>query len=95
MDDFEVSHDHARTMLLERLMVRYETNPDTTILLAFTDIAARRIIERDKADLLVQTEDLLRQKGVLLQEMEHQVANSLQIIASILLLKAKAHPPQR
>jgi two-component sensor histidine kinase len=94
MDDFEVEHDFPklgqRTMLLNARMVVYETTPDTTILLAFTDITARRLIERERAELLAQTEDLLRQKRVLLQEMEHRVANSLQIIASILLLKAKA-----
>ncbi len=50
----------------------------------------RRTDEREKADLLKQTEELLRQKHVLLQEMEHRVANSLQIIASILMLKARA-----
>jgi two-component sensor histidine kinase len=32
---------------------------------------------------------LLRQKQTLLQEMQHRVANSLQIIASILMLKAR------
>jgi two-component sensor histidine kinase len=32
---------------------------------------------------------LLRQKDVLLRELEHRVANSLQIIASILMLKAR------
>jgi two-component sensor histidine kinase len=94
MDDFQVEHDFPglgrRTMLLNARMVRYEVSPDTTILLAFTDVTARRIIEREQAALLEQTEDLLRQKRVLLQEMEHRVANSLQIIASILLLKAKA-----
>src|SRR5205823_1687427 len=36
-----------------------------------------------------QTEELVRQKQTLLQEMEHRVANSLQIIASILMMKAK------
>lgn len=94
MDDFEVSHDFPglgrRTMLLNARMVLYETTKDRTILLAFTDITARRLVERERAELLTQTEDLLRQKRVLLQEMEHRVANSLQIIASILLLKAKA-----
>ena len=35
-------------------------------------------------------EALLRKKQVLLQEMEHRVANSLQIIASILMIKARA-----
>jgi two-component sensor histidine kinase len=36
-----------------------------------------------------ETKELLQQKEVLLQEMQHRVANSLQIIASILLLKAR------
>lgn len=94
MDDFEVEHDFPgvgrRTMLLNARRVVYETSPDTTILLAFTDVTARRAVERELAVLLTQTEDLLLQKQVMLQEMEHRVANSLQIIASILLLKAKA-----
>ena len=108
MNDFEVTHDFPgvgpRTMLLNARMVVYETNPETTLLLAFTDITARRVVEREKAELLALTERLLQEKAdlltrserllnrnkVMLQEMEHRVANSLQIIASILLLKAKA-----
>jgi chemotaxis protein methyltransferase CheR len=94
MDRFEVDHDFPgvgrRTMLLNARKVIYETSTNTTILLAFTDITARRIIEREKADLLEKTEELLRQKQMLLEEMQHRVANSLQIIASILLIKARA-----
>jgi two-component sensor histidine kinase len=94
MDAFEVIHDFPdlgrRIMLLNARKVRYDTSPDTTILLAFTDVTDRRRIEAEKEELLVRTEDLLLQKQVLLQEMEHRVANSLQIIASILLLKARA-----
>ncbi|MDI6624404.1 MAG: histidine kinase dimerization/phosphoacceptor domain -containing protein [Brevundimonas sp.] len=94
MDGFEVEHDFPgvgrRTMLLNARKVIYETLADSTILLAFTDITARRAVERDLADLLEHTEELLRQKQVLLQEMQHRVANSLQIIASILLIKARA-----
>lgn len=94
MDGFEVQHDFPglgrRIMLLNARNVLYETSSDTTILLAFTDITARRLIEREKEDLLERTEDLLRQKQVLLQEMQHRVANSLQIISSILMLKARA-----
>ena len=42
----------------------------------------RRAVEREK-------DDLLREKEMLLEEMRHRIANSLQIIASILLLKAR------
>ncbi|MES2341308.1 MAG: histidine kinase dimerization/phosphoacceptor domain -containing protein [Pseudomonadota bacterium] len=94
MDGFEVEHDFPglghRNMLLNARKVIYQRSSDTTILLAFTDITARRLIEREKAELLERTEDLLGQKQVLLQEMQHRVANSLQIIASILMLKARA-----
>jgi two-component sensor histidine kinase len=94
MDGFEVDHDFPgvgrRSMLLNARKVIYETSSNSTILLAFTDVTARRTVERELADLLEHTEELLRQKQVLLQEMQHRVANSLQIIASILLIKARA-----
>jgi len=54
----------------------------TLRLLAIEDITQRRDAEREK-------DGLLRQKEMLLQEMQHRVANSLQIIASILMLKAR------
>ena len=94
MDGFEVDHDFPglgrRTMLLNARNVVYATSSNSTILLAFTDITARRLVERERQELLERTEELLRQKKVLLQEMQHRVANSLQIIASILMLKARA-----
>jgi len=94
MDGFEVEHDFPgvgrKTMLLNARKVLYEDSSASTILLAFRDVTARRVIEHEKADLLERTEELLRQKQVLLQEMEHRVANSLSIIAAILLLKARA-----
>lgn len=94
MDGFEVDYNFPtighRTMLLNARKVIYDHSNATTILLAFTDITARRLIEREKEELLERTEDLLRQKDVLLREMEHRVANSLQIIASILLIKARS-----
>ena len=93
MDGFEVTHDFPglghRTMLLNARKVLYDTSADIAILLAFTDVTDRRAIERTKDDLHERTEELLRQKQTLLQEMEHRVANSLQIIASILMLKAR------
>jgi two-component sensor histidine kinase len=47
------------------------------------DVTRRREADHEK-------DELLQAKEILLQEMQHRVANSLQIIASILLLKARA-----
>lgn len=94
MDGFEVEHDFPnvgrRTMLLNARKVIYEDSTNSTILLAFMDVTARRIVEREKEVLQTRTDELLRQKQMLLEEMQHRVANSLQIIASILMLKARA-----
>jgi PAS domain S-box-containing protein len=71
-----------RVMLLNARKVFYEKGAHSTVLLAFEDITDRRAIER-------QVQELLREKDMLLDEMQHRVANSLQIIASILLIKAR------
>jgi two-component sensor histidine kinase len=60
------------------------------ILLGFEDITEQRAIELEKAALQTKTDDLLLQKEMLLREMQHRIVNSLQIIASILMLKARA-----
>ncbi len=71
-----------RTMLLNVRKVFYEKGTHSTVLLAFEDITDRRAVDR-------QLEELMREKDMLLEEMQHRVANSLQIIASILLIKAR------
>lgn len=65
-----IAKDHAT-------IERYEVHRDfprvgthTTTLLAFEDIADRRAIEE-------RVQELLREKDMLLQEMQHRVANSL------------------
>lgn len=94
MDGFEVEHDFPaigrKIMLLNARTVTYAGKDTTNILLAFQDITLRRQIEQEKAALNAQTEHLLAQQRILFQEMQHRVANSLQIIASILTLKAGA-----
>jgi chemotaxis protein methyltransferase CheR len=73
---------HIRSAALE--------NDRGTIVLGIEDVTERRAIERERAELQRRTDDLLRQKEMLLAEMEHRILNSLQIISSILMLKARS-----
>ena len=86
VEAYEVEHEFQtigrRVMLLNARQVFDEDGSATALLLAIEDVTQRRDTEREK-------DELLRQKEMLLQEMQHRVANSLQIIASILLLKAR------
>jgi len=86
MEGYEVEHEFPglgrRTMCLNARQVFYEGGTNTTILLGMEDITDRRNLEREK-------DELLQQKEVLMEELQHRVANSLQIIASILLMKAR------
>jgi hypothetical protein len=64
-------------MCLNARHVSYKGGAGTTILLGIEDVTERRVLEREK-------DELLRQKDVLLEELQHRIANSLQIIASII-----------
>jgi two-component sensor histidine kinase len=88
MEDYEVDHDFPdighRTMLLNARKVFYEASSHANIiLLGIEDVTGKRAVEREK-------DELLQLKDVLLDEMQHRVANSLQIIASIIMLKARS-----
>jgi PAS domain S-box-containing protein len=86
VEGYEVNRDFPRIgrriMLLNARKVFYEKGSHTTTLLAFEDVTHRRGIEE-------KVQELLREKDMLLREIQHRVANSLQIIASILLIKAR------
>jgi two-component sensor histidine kinase len=86
MDAYEIEREFfglgRRVMLLNARKMFYLGSFHDTILLAIEDVTERRAKERE-------LRDFLHQKDVLLQEMRHRVANSLQIIASILLIKAR------
>jgi chemotaxis protein methyltransferase CheR len=79
-----------RIFLLHARKVLGTDDGHALILLGFEDITERRAIEHEKELLKIQADDLLKQKEVLLAEMQHRIVNSLQIIASILMLKARA-----
>ena len=94
MEDYEVEHEFPdigrRTMLLNARKVLYVGNPHTTLLLGIEDVTARRALEREREDLLQEKDTLLREKDILLEELQHRVANSLQIIAAIILMKSRS-----
>jgi chemotaxis protein methyltransferase CheR len=86
MEGYEVEHEFpglgSRTMCLNARQVFYEGGAGMTILLGMEDITERRILEREK-------DELLQQKDTLLEELQHRISNSLQIVASIILMKAR------
>ena len=86
VESYEVEHEFPsigrRVMFLNARRVFADDGSASAILLAIEDVTRRREAEREK-------DELLQQKEILLQEMQHRVANSLQIIASILMLKAR------
>ena len=94
IEGFEVACEFPRIgrriLLLNAHRTPCEDRLRTTILLGFEDVTERRDVEREKERLQTQTNDLLQQKGILLAELQHRIVNSLQIIASILMLKARA-----
>jgi two-component sensor histidine kinase len=93
IDDFHFTHDFPRiglrNFLLHVRRVQYDERNHTTILLGFEDVTDRQAIEAEKERLQAKTDELLKKERILLEEMQHRIVNSLQIIASILMLKAR------
>lgn len=84
VEGYEVEHNFEklgpRTMIINAREIRFD-NRRKNMLLSISDITVERDTARDK-------ERLMLQKDTLLKEMRHRIANSLQLIASIILLKA-------
>jgi two-component sensor histidine kinase len=77
VEGYEVEHDFdhlgKRTMVINAREIDYD-NGQKKMLLTIQDVTER--------------EALMKQKDTLLKEMRHRIANSLQLIASVILLKA-------
>ncbi|MDB5432221.1 MAG: signal transduction histidine kinase [Caulobacter sp.] len=71
-----------RRLSINAQLLEYDLDAAPRLLVTVSDVTEARIAERLK-------DDLLREKSVLLQEVQHRVANSLQIIASVLLQSAR------
>ena len=81
MDLVRVGKTTCRLILSAHKLDYFDTE-NVRVVLAATDVTAARVAEKQK-------DDLVREKQVLLQELQHRVANSLQIIASVLMQSAK------
>jgi two-component sensor histidine kinase len=79
----EVPDIGRRRLLLNARQVLDDKSPHTALLIGLEDVTELR----DAQDL---KDTLQRKQETLLLEVQHRVANSLQIIASILLLKARS-----
>jgi two-component sensor histidine kinase len=71
-----------RRLILYAHKLDYSDAEDVRIVLSIADVTDARHAEKLK-------DDLVREKQILLQELEHRVANSLQIIASVLMQSAR------
>jgi two-component system, sensor histidine kinase PdtaS len=71
-----------RRLVLSAQKLDLGDDEDIRVLLSVLDVTDARLTEKLKNDLLLE-------KEVLLQEVQHRVANSLQIIASILMQSAR------
>jgi two-component sensor histidine kinase len=69
-------------LVLNAHKLDYSDEGPPRIVLAVSDITSARLAERLK-------DDLVQKNQVLLQELQHRVANSLQIIASVLMQSAR------
>lgn len=71
-----------RRLVLNAQKLDYGNKDNVRLLLSVADVTDARIAEKLK-------DDMLKEKAVLLQELHHRVANSLQIIASVLMQSAR------
>lgn len=80
--DLASSHGEPRRLVLNAQRLDYGDEAHRYILLSIADVTDARIAAK-------RQDDLLREKAILLQEVQHRVANSLQIIASVILQSAR------
>ena len=71
-----------RHLVVNARKLDYGDNDHVRLLLAVSDVTFARAEARQK-------DDLIREKAIHLQEVQHRVANSLQIIASVLMQTAR------
>jgi len=76
-----------RRLVLTAHQLVHDDAATVRLLLSISDVTNARLADRLK-------DDLLREKAILFQELQHRVANSLQIIASVLMQSARRAPTE-
>ncbi|HEX5776945.1 MAG TPA: histidine kinase dimerization/phosphoacceptor domain -containing protein [Caulobacteraceae bacterium] len=80
--DLKGDRSKARRLVVSVHKLDYGDPAQVRLLMSVADVTDARAAEKVK-------DDLLREKAILLQEVQHRVANSLQIIASVILQSAR------
>ncbi len=80
--DLKPRGSDVRRLVIRAQALKYGDDTPRRLLVTVSDVTDARLAERMR-------EDLIREKAILLQEVQHRVANSLQIIASVLLQTAR------
>ena len=79
----------TRRLVIKAQKLHYGDGRAIRLLVTVSDITDARTAEALKATMLREMEDIQRDNATLLRELQHRVANSLQIIASVLLQSAR------
>ena len=80
--DLNMPHRGKRRLVVNVHRLDYDVASIVRLLVAVADVTDVRLAEKQK-------DDLLEERAVLMQEIQHRVANSLQIIASVLMTSAR------
>jgi two-component sensor histidine kinase len=80
--DLKRAQQEPRRLVINARRLEFGDPDNARLLVTVADVTDARVAEKLK-------DDLLREKAILLQEIQHRVANSLQIIASVLLQSAR------
>ena len=80
--DLKRAGDPPRCLILNAHVLDHADDEALRLVMAVTDVTEERQAQRDM-------DALVREKHILLQELNHRVANSLQIIASVLMQRVR------